>query len=88
MAKATLTFDLSDSDDVMEHLRCVKSTDMALALWEIIYNSKKSLKHEMSASEFNKDKKELDAYEAIDLVYKRIYEILDEHDIVVSKLIN
>lgn len=33
--KATLTFNLSEPDDVMNHNRCVQSLDMALALWEI-----------------------------------------------------
>jgi hypothetical protein len=38
MSTATLTFDLSDSDERMEHLRCVKSTDMALVLWQLSSN--------------------------------------------------
>ena len=33
--KAKLEFDLEDLDDVMSHLRCVKSLDMALALYKI-----------------------------------------------------
>lgn len=33
--KAKLEFDLENVDDVMSHLRCVKSLDMALALWKI-----------------------------------------------------
>lgn len=33
--KAKLEFDLENIDDVMSHLRCVKSLDMALALWKI-----------------------------------------------------
>ena len=33
--KATVEFDLEDLDDVMAHLRCVKSMDMALALFKI-----------------------------------------------------
>lgn len=39
--KAKLTFDLNDPDDKMSHLRCIKSTDMALALFEIVYNLKR-----------------------------------------------
>ena len=34
--KATLEFDLSDPDEKMEHLRCIKSLDMALAMWDIM----------------------------------------------------
>jgi len=34
--KAKLEFDLDDFDDKMAHNRCVKATDMALVLWEIM----------------------------------------------------
>ena len=37
--KATLTFNLDDPDDRMAHLRCVKSLEMAIALFEIKNNS-------------------------------------------------
>ena len=33
--KAKLKFDLTDPDDREEHLRCVKSLDMAMALFDI-----------------------------------------------------
>ena len=33
--KATIEFDLEDLDDVMAHVRCVKSLDMAQALFKI-----------------------------------------------------
>lgn len=33
---ASLHFNLSDKDDAMAHLRCVKSTELALALWSFI----------------------------------------------------
>ena len=45
MAKATLEYDLSDPDDVMEHKRAIKSLDMAMALWNIVHNTKKGLAH-------------------------------------------
>lgn len=31
--RATLLFDLDDLDDRLSHLRCIKSIDMALAMW-------------------------------------------------------
>jgi hypothetical protein len=31
--EATLSFDLDDEQDAQAHMRCVKSLDMALALW-------------------------------------------------------
>lgn len=33
--KAILQFNLDDPDDSMAHLRCVRSTDIALALWTL-----------------------------------------------------
>jgi hypothetical protein len=34
--KATLEFNFEDADDVTRHLRCIKATDMAFTLWQII----------------------------------------------------
>ena len=47
MAKAILKFDLNDPDDRIEHLRCIKSLDLAMALWEITSNTKKGLGYSM-----------------------------------------
>jgi len=80
MAKATLEFDLNDSDDMIAHLRAVKSLDMAMALWEIVHNTKKGL-------EWSMEDKEIDKYEALELVYQKIHEILDEHNINTDELI-
>ena len=38
MAKATLEFDMNDPDDAKAFKRAVKSTDMAIVLFEIIHN--------------------------------------------------
>ena len=81
MAKAKLIYDLNEPDDIMAHKRAVKSFDMALAIWNITHNTKKSLEYSM-------DGKEIDKYEALDLVYEKIYEILDEHNIKIDELIN
>jgi len=81
MAKATLEFDLNDSDDMIAHLRAVKSLDMAMALWEIVHNTKKGL-------EWSMEDKEIDKYDALELVYKKIHEILDDHNINTDELIN
>jgi hypothetical protein len=81
MAKATLEYDLSDPDDVMEHKRAVKSLDMAMALWDIVHNTKKGL-------EWSMEGKEIDKYDALELVYEKIHEILDNHNINTDELIN
>jgi hypothetical protein len=80
MAEAILKYDLNDSDDSMAHMRAVKSLDMALALWDITHNTKKNI-------EWSLESKELNKYEVLDLVYERIYEILDEHNIKLDDLI-
>ena len=80
MAEAILKYDLNDSDDAMAHMRAIKSLDMALALWDITHNTKKRI-------EWSLESKELNKYEVLDLVYERIYEILDEHNIKLDDLI-
>ena len=80
MAEAILKYDLNDSDDAMAHMRAVKSLDMALALWDITHNTKKSI-------EWSLEGKEIDKYEVLDIVYEKIYEILEEHNIKMDDLI-
>ena len=80
MAKASLEYDLNDIDDSMAHMRAVKSLDMALVLWELLNNSKRTLERQMH-------EKEIDKYEALDMVYERIYELMDEHNIKLDDLI-
>jgi hypothetical protein len=81
MAKAKLEYDLNEPDDMMAHKRAVKSLDMALALWDITHNTKKSL-------EWSMEGKEMDKYDALEMVFDKIYEILDEHNIKLDDLIN
>jgi len=33
--KAKLKFDLNDPEERMQHMRCTKALDMAIALWDI-----------------------------------------------------
>jgi hypothetical protein len=81
MAKATLEYNLSDPEDAMAHLRAIKSLDMAMALWDIVHNTKKGL-------EWSMEGKEIDKYDALELVYQKIHEILDDHNINTDELIN
>jgi len=81
MAKATLEYDLSDPDDVMAHKRAVKSLDMAMALWDIVHNTKKGL-------EWSMEGKEIDKYDALELVFEKIHEILNDHNIITDELID
>jgi hypothetical protein len=81
MAKGILEYDLNDSDDAMAHLRAVKSLDMAMALWNIVHNTKKGL-------EWSMESKEIDKYDALELVFEKIHEILNDHNINTDELIN
>jgi hypothetical protein len=80
MAKAILEFDLTDRDDRMEHMRALKALDMALVLHQIAYNTKKGIENEI---EFNK----LDAYDAVDKVFQRFWDEMNEHGINLDELI-
>jgi hypothetical protein len=80
MPKATLKYDLSDPDDFIAHLRAIKSLDMALAIWNIVHNTKKNLHRTIGETDLSPD-------DVIDEVYKKIYEILDDHNIDSEELI-
>jgi hypothetical protein len=81
MAKGILEFDLSNQDEVIAHKRAVKSLDMAMALWEITHNTKKSL-------EWSLEGKDIDKYETLELVFDKIYEILNDNNINTEEFIN
>jgi hypothetical protein len=81
MAKATLEYNLSDPEDAMAHLRAIKSLDMAMALWDIVHNTKKGL-------EWSMEGKEIDKYDALELVFEKIHEILNDHNIRTDELID
>lgn len=74
--KAILEFNLTDPDDNVAHLRCIKSTDMAIALWQI-----RMLRKEL---EWMEDTKEL----TTENVMSKIFEILDDHNVNTDELTN
>jgi hypothetical protein len=79
MAKAKIEYDLSDVDDMYAHKRAIKSLDMALALWSITHNTKKGL-------EWSMEGKEMDKYDALEMVFEKIHEIISEHNIDLDDL--
>lgn len=83
--KAILEFNLDDRDDEMAHARCVKSKHMAMAIWEIVHNTKKSTHGVVDCMLENNEK--CSPHDAIDVVYERIYEIFQENDINIENLI-
>ena len=85
MAKAILEFDLNDPDDRMEHLRAVQSVDLALALWEILYNTRKEMELTIEAREMKGE--EISAYDAMWLYCEKIGEIMKDRNIDIDQLI-
>jgi len=84
--KGILEFDLNDFDDKMAHLRATQSTQMAIALWEIIHNTKKSIIYKVEDA-INQDKN-ITPVDAVDMTFDAIIDILEEEGIIIDKLIN
>lgn len=80
--KAKLEFDLNDPDDRQAHLRCVKSLDMALALFEILHNTKKGIGYKIEGSNIT------DPYEVLELVMEKIWDDAHSRGINMDELIS
>lgn len=80
MSTATLTFDLTDSDDRFEFNRVTKARDMAMALWELDMNGYRKF------TKYN-ERQERAYQEGIEEVFNYIRELLKEHQIDVENLI-
>lgn len=80
MAKAVLKYDLTDPDDRIDHLRAVKSTDMALVIWDFVYNSKKGMEYQIEEYKY-------DAYQVLDKMIEIFRDELADHGIVIDDLV-
>lgn len=74
--KAKLIFDLNDEDDIMSHMRCAKSLDMAL----LIFSFPGKLRDLVDRSE---DGKYIDE----ELVFQAWQECLDDYKIDINDLV-
>ena len=81
--KAVLKFDLDNPDEIIAHLRCIKSLDMACVLFELQKNSKKKVLQSLENNNF-KDKK---YYEIVEGIFEGISELLEEHNINIDEII-
>jgi hypothetical protein len=79
--KAVLKFNLDDPDDRISHKQCVHANDMAIILWELVYNSRKTIEGKIEDG-----KEKMDAYTAIDLWHDRLMELLNESSINIDEL--
>jgi hypothetical protein len=80
MSKATLTFDLNDSDDRMDFERMMKAKDMAMMLWEIEMNGYRKF------TKYN-DRQEGAYQEGIEEVFEYFRALMTHHEIDVEQLI-
>ncbi len=85
MAKATLEFDLTDFDDRIEHMRAVKSLDMAIALFDIIYNLHKDVERTVEAKEMREE--DCTPYDVVELYREKISDIINSRSINIDDLI-
>ena len=77
--KAKLKFDLDNPEDKMEHMRCVKATDMALMLWDIKQKIRSKLKYSEDLSE--------DELYQWEVMQDEFYSIADDYGINLDLLI-
>lgn len=75
--------DSDNSDNKLEMNRVSKATDMALCLFEICNNLKKNINHSLD----NLDDSKHDKYDILDLVFDKIHDELENHNIRVEELI-
>lgn len=77
--KAILNFDFDNVDDMQFHKRCIKSTDMAILLWDIKYNLTRKI---ISNLENNTEK----CYE--EAMIEELNTLFEENNIIIDELIN
>ena len=77
---AKLEFDLSDPEQRMEHLRCLKALDMACVLFQVQYNLKRTLESEIETSTIT------NPYEVLDVVFQKIMSLYDENNINIDEI--
>jgi hypothetical protein len=80
--KAILEFDLDDHDDRMAHLRCVKSTDMAIVISEILHNLEKQVQNEVENFEADSDPSD-----GVYAAFRKIREAIYDRGIIIDDLI-
>jgi hypothetical protein len=78
--KAILKFNLDDPDDNQTHLRCIKSKEMALVIWEFLYNARKRIKEKLDMDT------DPDCNDTLDYVFQEFGNLLEEKGIFIDEL--
>lgn len=84
--KGLLEFDLNNSEDCLNHLRAVKSTDMALCLWDISTKLTKEINDYRDWC-FNNNKK-LSNQDIVDKTNELINDYFESRNINIEELIS
>ncbi len=82
--KAILEFNLPE--DNLEYLQVIKASDMANVLWQITHNLKKQCIREAETN--NESVESQYVIDGVDLVFEKIYKILDDNNINVDEINN
>jgi chaperonin GroEL (HSP60 family) len=75
--KVSIEFNIPE--DNQEYLITVKANDMANFIFDLVYNTKKSLYSNID---------DIDIEQGIDITFQKIYELLEKHSIDIDKLID
>jgi len=75
--KAIVEFNLEDTDDQKNHLRCIKSAHMAAMLWEVRNNLYKQCMNEAELSNGSV----ADVEEGIDIVFDKLDDLFNRFNI-------
>ena len=88
--KAQLTFDLDNLDDELRYYQCIRSEDMALALWDIAHNLRKKVEWEIESQLDDTDSgilfEHTDNKDPLDIVFERIAETIEKRGINITKI--
>jgi len=78
--KAVIEFDLTDTEDKNRFKRCGKSLEMAIVIFEFLYNIRKRVERILDHDE------KIDSYKTLDIVYEKFRELLEEQHIDIDDL--
>ena len=81
--KAKLTFDLDNPDDVTQHLRAIKSLDLAIVIYDIL-----QLRKKIERRFENTDNTNNDVFDGIQEYADEVVKILEERNINIEELLD
>ena len=81
--KAKLTFDLDNPDDVTQHLRAIKSLDLAIVIYDIL-----QLRKKLERRFENTDNTNNDVFDGIQEYADEVVKILEERNINIEELLD